>query len=223
MSTEGPEDRTRDDGVSPYGPEARGHEREHGCGRWRPTSPISRRGPAPRRDGLLPWPAPEALLLKFVARSGQARGQRPPWHAGPRRPRAEGLLRIEGPHALATVRRRASSWSTLWRRLEGSFASPALHSALRLAVRASGRPAGARAGAPSAATFSSGWPPPAAPTGLSTSAVARSAGAARLRASGSSSCATSPPSRPIPPTRRRRPAPASRSGSAARRRPRRTK
>src|SRR5208337_4269656 len=56
--------------------------------------------------------------------------------------RAEGLLRAEGPHAPATVRRRLSSWSTLhhWRGVAGPFASPALRSALRLSTRASSRP-----------------------------------------------------------------------------------
>lgn len=54
------------------------------------------------------------------------------------------LLRVDGPHAPATVRRRLSSWSTLtkWRGLHGNFAAPGLHSAIKLAVRASARPRG---------------------------------------------------------------------------------
>ena len=96
----------------------------------------------------LPWPAPEALLLKFVAhhlwdpvkREADARHGMPAAVAASLR--ADGVLRSEGPHAPDTVRRRLSSWATLhrWRGSEGPFASPALRSALRLAVRASGRP-----------------------------------------------------------------------------------
>jgi integrase len=48
------------------------------------------------------------------------------------------LLRADGPHAPATVKRRLASWSTLhrWRGVDGPFASPSLHAA----VRASSRP-----------------------------------------------------------------------------------
>jgi integrase len=55
---------------------------------------------------------------------------------------AWGLLRVEGPHAPSTVRRRLASWSTLhhWKGVAGPFASPALRAALRLAVRAMARP-----------------------------------------------------------------------------------
>lgn len=47
------------------------------------------------------------------------------------------FLKATGPHAPAAVRRRVASWSTLtkWRGLDGTFASPALKSAIRLAVR----------------------------------------------------------------------------------------
>lgn len=74
----------------------------------------------------LPWPAPESMLLKFVAHHL--------WD--------QGFLRTAGPHAPDTVRRRLASWSTLtkWRGLAGAFASPALKSAIRLAVRATPRP-----------------------------------------------------------------------------------
>jgi integrase len=56
--------------------------------------------------------------------------------------RADGLLRADGPHAPATVRRRLSSWTTLhhWKGVAGPFKSPALRSAIRLAVRSAARP-----------------------------------------------------------------------------------
>ena len=96
----------------------------------------------------LPWPAPEALLLKFVAhhlwdpveRAEDANhGMPADVETGLR---AKGLLRVDGPHAPDTVRRRLTSWSILtrWRGLSGSFTAPSLKSALRLAVKASGRP-----------------------------------------------------------------------------------
>jgi integrase len=96
----------------------------------------------------LPWPAAEALPLKFVAHHlwDPAKREADERHGMPANVgdalRADGLLRTEGPHAPDTVRRRLASWSTLhrWRGLEGPFASPALRSALRLAVRDSGRP-----------------------------------------------------------------------------------
>ena len=98
--------------------------------------------------GPLPWPASEALLLKFVAHHlwDPARREADERHGMPadvaERLHAGGYLRSDGPHAPATVRRRLSSWTTLhrWRGIEGPFASPALRSALRLAVRASVRP-----------------------------------------------------------------------------------
>ncbi|MBO3761619.1 site-specific integrase [Ciceribacter sp. L1K22] len=96
----------------------------------------------------LPWPAPEALLLKFVAHHL--------WDAEKRlmdqdhgiptdvesKLRVQGFLRSSGPHAPDTVRRRLATWSTLtkWRGLPGSFGSPALRSAIRLAIRATPRP-----------------------------------------------------------------------------------
>ncbi|MFJ1311336.1 site-specific integrase [Agrobacterium sp. P15N1-A] len=96
----------------------------------------------------LPWPAPEALLLKFVAhhlwdpekRAGD------PNHGMPidvdENLRRQRFLKSIGPHAPDTVRRRLASWSTLtkWRGLSGSFSSPALKQAIRLAVRATPRP-----------------------------------------------------------------------------------
>ena len=68
-----------------------------------------------------PWPAPEALLLKFVAHhlwdpvkraEDAAHGMPAAVEAGLR---AERLLRALGPHAPGTVRRRLTSWSILTR------------------------------------------------------------------------------------------------------------
>lgn len=95
----------------------------------------------------LPWPAPEALLLKFVAHHLWDRAQRElnPDHGMPpdveRSLREQGFLRNDGPHAPATVQRRLASWSTLtkWRGLDGLFSSPAVKSAIRLVVRATPR------------------------------------------------------------------------------------
>ncbi|MCD2184704.1 site-specific integrase [Rhizobium sp. GN54] len=96
----------------------------------------------------LPWPAPEALLLKFVAHHlwDPIQRENDPSHGMPAEVevglRSRALLRVDGPHAPATVRRRLTSWSILtrWRGLAGSFSAPSLKSALRLAVRAGGRP-----------------------------------------------------------------------------------
>ncbi len=92
----------------------------------------------------LSWPAPEALLLKFVAHHlwDPEKRQNDPAHGMPddveANLRRQGFLKSIGPHAPDTVRRRLASWSTLtkWRGLDGAFASPALKSAIRLAVRA---------------------------------------------------------------------------------------
>ena len=96
----------------------------------------------------LPWPAPEAMLLKFVAHHLWDPNKRntDPDHGMPvsveQNLRAQRFLKSAGPHAPDTVRRRLASWSTLtrWRGLTGAFASPALKSAIRLAVRATPRP-----------------------------------------------------------------------------------
>jgi integrase len=97
---------------------------------------------------LLPWPAPEAMLLKFVAHHLWRPEQRDvdPEHGMPcdveQSLREQGFLRSAGPHAPSTVRRRLASWSTLtkWKGVDGAFTSPALKSAIRLAVRAGTRP-----------------------------------------------------------------------------------
>lgn len=96
----------------------------------------------------LPWPAPEALLLKFIAHHlwDQEKRLTDLEHGMPAdvedKLRLQGFLRASGPHAPDTVRRRLATWSTLtkWRGLQGSFTSPALKSAIRLAVRATPRP-----------------------------------------------------------------------------------
>lgn len=96
----------------------------------------------------LPWPAPEAMLLKFVAHHlwDAERRLTDPEHGMPAdvddKLRIQGFLRTVGPHAPDTVRRRLATWSTLtkWRGHQGAFASPALKSAIRLAVRATPRP-----------------------------------------------------------------------------------
>nr|WP_200991922.1 tyrosine-type recombinase/integrase [Rhizobium rhizogenes]QCL10626.1 phage integrase family protein [Rhizobium rhizogenes] len=95
----------------------------------------------------LPWPAPESLALKFVAHHLWDPGERAedPNHGMPADVeavlRAKGLLRVDGPHAPDTVRRRLTSWSILtrWRGLTGAFSAPSLKTALRLAVRAAPR------------------------------------------------------------------------------------
>jgi len=96
----------------------------------------------------LPWPAPEALALKFVAHHLWDPAQREvdPGHGMPETIAAAlrlgGHLRLDGPHAPATVKRRLAHWATLhrWKGIDGPFAAPALRTAIRLAVRASARP-----------------------------------------------------------------------------------
>ncbi|MBY5767237.1 site-specific integrase [Rhizobium leguminosarum] len=92
----------------------------------------------------LPWPAPEALLLKFVAHHlwDPQHRETDQDHGMPvdvdESLRQQGFLKSGGPHAPATVRRRLANWSTLtkWRGFDGAFASPSVKSAIRLAVRA---------------------------------------------------------------------------------------
>lgn len=96
----------------------------------------------------LPWPAPESLLIKFVAHHlwDPAERTEEPNHGMPAEVevglRAQRLLRVDGPHATDTVRRRLTSWSILtrWRGLTGAFGAPSLKTELRLAARASKRP-----------------------------------------------------------------------------------
>jgi integrase len=96
----------------------------------------------------LPWPAPEDLALKFVAHHlwDSARKETDPAHGMPadvaEKLIADGVLRINGPHAPATVKRRLAHWGTLhrWRGILGPFSAPGLKTAVRLAVRASAKP-----------------------------------------------------------------------------------
>lgn len=96
----------------------------------------------------LPWPAPVALGLKFVAHHlwDPAEREADPHHGMPQAVinelRVLKLLRVEGPHAVSTVRRRLAHWSTLhrYRGLDGPFKDPRLRAALSLAARASARP-----------------------------------------------------------------------------------
>ncbi|KAB1111955.1 integrase, partial [Neorhizobium galegae] len=84
----------------------------------------------------LSWPAPEALLLKFVAHHlwDPQHRETDPDHGMPadvdEKLRRQKFLKSVGPHAPATVRRRLANWSTLtkWRGFDGAFASPALKS-----------------------------------------------------------------------------------------------
>jgi integrase len=95
----------------------------------------------------LPWPAPEALVLKFIAHHlyDPAERLRDPGHGMPDdveiRLKAAGLFRCEGPQAPSTVRRRMSSWATLHRLrgLHGPFANPAVREAVKRAANASHR------------------------------------------------------------------------------------
>lgn len=96
----------------------------------------------------LPWPAPEALALKFVAQHlwDPAQREADSGHGMPHDIASAlhlgGHLRVDGPHAPATVKRRLAHWATLhrWKGLLGPFATPSLRTAVRLAVRASARP-----------------------------------------------------------------------------------
>ncbi len=96
----------------------------------------------------LPWPAPETLVLSFIAQHLWDPGQkeRDETHGMPVSVRTAledtGLLRSAGPHAPSTIQRRLASWSSLhrWRGLEGVFSAPSIRNALRFATRASDRP-----------------------------------------------------------------------------------
>jgi integrase len=98
----------------------------------------------------LPWPAPEALVLKFVAHHlwDPAKRDEDRDHGMPDPVEADlylrGLLKVDGPHAPATVRRRLATWSTLhqWRGLPTPLNTPGVRKAVALAVRASSRPRG---------------------------------------------------------------------------------
>ncbi len=96
----------------------------------------------------LPWPAPKALVVKFVAHHlyDPVRKETDEAHGMPadvaEALRAAGALKSAGPHAPATVKRRLSLWGSMhkWRGLNGPFGDGQIRAALRLAVRAAARP-----------------------------------------------------------------------------------
>lgn len=96
----------------------------------------------------LPWPVPEALVLKFVAHHlwDPAKRAEDASHGMPADVeaalRAGDHLRAEGQHASSTVKRRLAHWATLhrWKGLESPLGTPAIRTSMRLAVRASARP-----------------------------------------------------------------------------------
>lgn len=95
----------------------------------------------------LPWPAPEHLLLTFVAHHIWDPAERltDPEHGMPAEIMGtlldKRLLRAPGPHSRATVRRRLMSWATLTksRGLAGHFSCPAVKAALGKAARGNPR------------------------------------------------------------------------------------
>jgi integrase len=127
------------------------------------TDPETRlRSGLPRNLGLggplgsPPLAGPEALVLRFIAHHlwDPVQRESDPLHGMPEAVasvlRANDQLRIEGPHAPATVRRRLAHWSTLhrWRGLTGPFGAPNVRQALRLATRAARRPRGRKSERP---------------------------------------------------------------------------
>lgn len=96
----------------------------------------------------LPWPAPRALVVKFIAHHlwDPARKEADAAHGMPDEVasalRIAGALKSPGPHAPATVQRRLSLWGSMhkWRGLAGPFGDGQIRTALRLAVRAAQRP-----------------------------------------------------------------------------------
>ncbi len=97
--------------------------------------------------GSLPWPAPEALVLKFIAHHlfDPAEQGRDPAHGMPaeleRVLKGQRVLKVGGPHAPATVQRRLSSWASIhrWRGWEPATSAPRVRTALKLAVKAANR------------------------------------------------------------------------------------
>lgn len=95
----------------------------------------------------LPWPAPEPLVLKFIAHHlyDAAEKARNPDHGMPENVEEElkgrGLLRAKGPHAPSTVRRRLASWTSLhrFRDLEEPFGNPVVRQAIKKAAAAADR------------------------------------------------------------------------------------
>lgn len=96
----------------------------------------------------LPWPASPAMALKFIAHHlyDPAAKALDAAHGMPDAVaatlKAQGALRADGPHAVATVRRRMSLWAVMHRRrgLESPLEAPAVREGMRLAAKASLRP-----------------------------------------------------------------------------------
>lgn len=96
----------------------------------------------------LVWPAPQPLLLKFIAHHlwDAEKREETCGHGMPddvaEKLKGQGHLRKRGPHAPATVRRRLALWATLhhWRGLTGPFADPHVRTALKVAIRSHARP-----------------------------------------------------------------------------------
>jgi len=95
----------------------------------------------------LPWPAPEALVLKFLAHHAfdPLKRDAEPDHGMPagveEALRKQGVLRGTLPHAVSTTKRRMSSWASAhqWKGTEGSFSAASVRTAARLAGRANTR------------------------------------------------------------------------------------
>ena len=96
----------------------------------------------------LPWPAPPALIVKFIAHHlyDPVKKESDATHGMPDdvmdQLKSIGALKTNGPHAPGTVKRRLSLWGTMhkWRGLDGSFGDGQIRTALRLSVRAAARP-----------------------------------------------------------------------------------
>lgn len=100
-------------------------------------------------DGCaLPWPPTAEIVLTFIAHHLWDPDQRAvdPDHGMPEHVRksltGSGFLRVDGPHAPSTVRRRIATWRSLcrWRGVDHPFASPEVSKTLAAAVRAATRP-----------------------------------------------------------------------------------
>lgn len=95
----------------------------------------------------LPWPPDRNLLLRFIAHHlwDEDEHEVNPDHGMPEAVRAilerGGYLRVNGPHAPATVRRRMSTWRSLckWREAGDPFDDPIVKKTLSAAVRTSKR------------------------------------------------------------------------------------
>lgn len=96
----------------------------------------------------LPWPPTVDLVLKFIAHHMWSvdERERDAEHGMPeavaQQMRASGLLKVDGPHAVSTVRRRMSHWRSMcdMRGIDHPFDDPVLRRVLRKAGRALSAP-----------------------------------------------------------------------------------